>query len=431
MFVYFGFGQVRKTGKRPREAYAEAVATIPKRFKSSSEQSAVVSVFPVFNEIRASLYRHRSAQHIPVPDPFNIPEELRSTVRGKNVGPEDENYNERFLLYSGQDGKLLVFCCDTELLTLFNSEYVIGDGTFEMAPGSSYQLYTLHGFLHGEGQALVWALLPNKSKATYVELFTAIRQAFADRYQQLDTPPRRVFLTDFELATIYAIQEVFPNDTIKGCTFHFRQALMRRIGEIGLRTEYSTGQHSVKDWIRQIMGLTLLPVVFIPTAWNMLKKPPSVDDRDVISKMESFSAYFQSTWLEGSFPPSLWNHFDNTGPRTTNLAEGWHNSLNHSFGMPHPSARNFLHWLQGAQYEVQCRRIQLEAGRAAKLQSPIYRDLDEKIRQAKLQFGLRSGWIFVNLFPLPIMCATLETEISTYLKHVSYLIAGNALKELK
>ena len=89
--VYFGFSKVQKRGKCPREAYDEAIATIPKRFKSSSGQTAVVSVFPVFNEIRASLYHHCSAQHIPVPDPCNIPEKLRSTVRGKNVEPEDEH----------------------------------------------------------------------------------------------------------------------------------------------------------------------------------------------------------------------------------------------------------------------------------------------------------------------------------------------------
>jgi hypothetical protein len=137
---------VRRTGKRPREAYAAAVAAIPKRFKTSAEQTAVVSLFPAFNEIRGALYRHSAWQNIPVPDPLDIPEELRSTVRGKSVGPEDENFLERFLLYTGQDGKLLVFGADTELTTLFHSEYIIADGTFEMAPDSSYQLYTLHGF---------------------------------------------------------------------------------------------------------------------------------------------------------------------------------------------------------------------------------------------------------------------------------------------
>ena len=39
------------------------------------------------------------------------------------------------------------------------------------------QLYTIHGYYNGEGMALLWALLPNKSKATYIELFAALRAA--------------------------------------------------------------------------------------------------------------------------------------------------------------------------------------------------------------------------------------------------------------
>ena len=134
--------EVRRTGKRPREAYAEDIASIPKRFKSTAEQAAVISLFPTFTDIRSSLYRHRQAEHIPVPDPCDIPEELQTTVRGKSVGPDDENFREQFLLHAGQDGKLLVFCADSELQTLYNSEYVVCDGTFEMAPNSAYQLHT-------------------------------------------------------------------------------------------------------------------------------------------------------------------------------------------------------------------------------------------------------------------------------------------------
>jgi hypothetical protein len=416
---------VRQTGKRPREAYAAAVATIPKRFKTSAEQTAVVSLFPAFNEIRGSLYRHRSRQNIPVPDPCDIPEELRSTVRGKSVEPEDENFNEPFLLYSGQNGKLLVFGADTELTTLFHSEYIIADGTFEMAPDSSYQLYTLHGLLCGEGIPLVWALLPNKTRATYVEMFSAIQQAFLKRFSHLRPPSRRVFLTDFELAAIDAIKEVFPSDVTKGCTFHFRQALNRNIGIIGLSKEYASEDTMVRNWVTQIMGLTLLPAVFVSTAWNVLRHPPESAYPDVATKMQHFSQYFQNTWMEGSFPVTLWNHYDNTGPRTTNLAEGWHNGLNSTFGTPHPSASTFLNWLQGAQYLVQAREIQLNAGRPPKQQSPIYRDLDQRIHHAKLQFGLRSGWIFVNLFPF--QQTALETEICTYLKHAGFLIGGNTL----
>lgn len=411
---------VRVTGKRPREAYVDAVTSITKKFKSTAEQGAIIQDFPNFSEISRSLYRHRAAENIPVPNPCDIPAELRTTLRGKSVGPNDENFQERFLLYSGQNGQLLVFCADSELVKLYNSDYVVCDGTFEMSPNSSYQLYSMHGFYREEGMPLVWGLLPNKTKKTYVELFNSIRAAFVEKFG--NAGQKRLFLTDFETAAIEAIKEVFPSDTIKGCTFHYRQALMRRVTDLGLRPAYSSGPQQVQVWIRQIMGLTLLPEVFIPNAWMMLKQPPTLNDNDLMAKMNSFSNYFERTWISGSFSPSLWNHFSNTGPRTTNLAEGWHNSLNHSFGMPHPSARSFLNWLQKCQFHIQCRVIQLEAGRPAKQQTAKYRELNQRIAAAKLQFSLRSGSIFLNFYLHQNLWNALSYEIDLYLRYVSYLI---------
>jgi len=126
------------------------------------------------------------------------------------------------------------------------------------------------------------------------------------------------------------------------------------------------------------------------------------------------------------FGPSLWTHFDNVGPRTTNLAEGWHNSLKSRFGMPHPSMRNFLHWLQQCQYEVQCRALQLEAGRTPKPRSPTYVKLDVDIADAKAKYGLAIGRIFVNNFaPLSdITWTSFKIETMNYLNHASYLIVG-------
>ena len=323
----------------------------------------MIASYPTFPEIKRQLYRHRDATHIAVPDPFDIPDQLRTTLRGKSVDPDDTNYNERFLLYSGQNGRLLIFAADTELQTLYNSEYVVCDGTFEMAPNSSYQLYTMHAFVSEEGMPVVWALLPNKSKATYIEMFTAVQRALVEKHG--NNGQSRSFLVDFELAAIDAIGTVFPESRVKGCTFHFRQALMRHAADEGLRTAYvNQDPPEVRNWIREIMGMTLLPVVFIPHAWEYLRSPPFVDDGGLYSKMMAFSAYFDRTWMNGSFSTQLWSHYDNIGPRTTNLAEGWHNQLNHSFGMPHPSSRNFLHWLQKCQFEVQSREIQLAAGRA-------------------------------------------------------------------
>ena len=145
--------------------------------------------------------------------------------------------------------------------------------------------------------------------------------------------------------------------------------------------------------------------------------------------MLASSRYFENTWISGSFPVKLWCHFDNVGPRTTNLAEGWHNSLNHTFGMPHPSPRNFLSWLQKCQFAVQCREIQLEAGRPAKRQSSIYMDLDNRIASEKRKFGVNAGYIFYNMYtlcPQQDVWPVLSGTIATYLREMSYLIGEKA-----
>jgi len=126
------------------------VASVPNWFKDSDSQAEVLKVMPTFSDVQALLSRHRQHQCTPIPDPLNIPEALRTTLRGRELDDGDPNCNEQFLLYSGQEGRLLVFCARTELAVLDQSAYIVCDGTFEMCPNAAYQLYTLHGFCGGE-----------------------------------------------------------------------------------------------------------------------------------------------------------------------------------------------------------------------------------------------------------------------------------------
>lgn len=210
--------QVRATGKRPREAYTETLLSIAKKFRSSQEQEAVLKEFQSYNEVRSQLVRHRAVRCIPVPDPLCIPEALGTTLRGRSVSDDDVNRNEQFLLHEGQKGKLLVFCAMTELAIIHQSKYLICDGTFEMSPDTAYQIYTIHGMFKDEGLPLLWALLPNKSTATYTELFTAVRTALLSKFGSVGES--KTFLLDFEIAAVNSIQTVFPDSTVKGCSFH-------------------------------------------------------------------------------------------------------------------------------------------------------------------------------------------------------------------
>ena len=120
-----------------------------------------------------------------------------------------------------------MFCAATELAALHQTDYVVCDGTFEMAPNTAYQLYTIHGFVNGEALPLAWALLPNKSQTTYIELFSAIRSSLTNTFG--DVGNDKTFLVDFKLRAINALRQVFHESRIKGCLFHFRQALYRPI----------------------------------------------------------------------------------------------------------------------------------------------------------------------------------------------------------
>ena len=88
-----------------------------------------------------------------------------------------------------------------------------------MVPDTAYQLYSIHGFVAGEAMPLAWALLPNKSLATFTEMFSALRDAMISSFG--DTGGQRTFLTDFELAAIRSLNTVFPQATMKGSYFHF------------------------------------------------------------------------------------------------------------------------------------------------------------------------------------------------------------------
>ena len=171
------------------------------------------------------LSRHRTVRCTPVPDPLNIPDSLRVTLRGREALEGDINKDELFLLHTGHGGRLLVFCALTELTTLSQSEYLICHGTFEMAPDCSYQLYTVHVYLRGEGLPLLYAILPSKNTETYKEMMTALRSALIERVGDTDIGSVRYVLTDFALAAVKAVQEVFPETTVKGCTFHILSSL--------------------------------------------------------------------------------------------------------------------------------------------------------------------------------------------------------------
>ena len=216
---------------------------------------------------------------------------------------------------------------------------------------------------------------------------------------------------------------IFRDATTKGCSFHFRQAVLRRVQQEGLKSQYEDTENTViRAWIKRLMSMTMLPAFAVAYAWDWLQHPPCTGDSMTDAKLRALASYFARTWITGDFHQSLWTHYDHLGPRTTNHAEGFHRSLNSRFGLPHPSLRSFLNWLQHLQFEVQSRLIQLQAGRPPKSRRQCYIDNDARLWSAKQNYGTRLAQIFCYLFPHPQGWIEFRVATEGYLDHCGHML---------
>ncbi|KRZ65695.1 hypothetical protein T10_4175 [Trichinella papuae] len=69
----------------------------------------------------------------------------------------------------------------------------------------------------------------------------------------------QTIICDFETALIPAIQGYFLNTRVQGCYFHFCQAVLRKVGEMGLKTRYRHDEETRRK-IKMLLATAFLPV---------------------------------------------------------------------------------------------------------------------------------------------------------------------------
>ena len=151
---------------------------------------------------------------------INLPEEYQKTYSGQD-----------FILHAENDNKFMIFATLDNLRHLAAADTYYGDGTFNSCPSLFYQMYTIHANVHNKIVPLVYALLPDKKQSTYVQLFTILKEKAAQNNINLSPT---TMVTDFEGAAQNAVTAVF-NCQLKGCMFHFRQAVWKGAKKSGLQ----------------------------------------------------------------------------------------------------------------------------------------------------------------------------------------------------
>ena len=114
---------------------------------------------------------------------------------------------------------------------------------------------------------------------------------------------------------------------VKGCYFHYRQAVSRWIFGNGFKKSYYAND-AFKTWCRKIGCLALIPLEHVETGWQQLNANPPVD-----VDVRAIFKYFESTWLR-RFQPAMWNHHD--GPRSNNHLESYNAYIKRQIKQGHP-----------------------------------------------------------------------------------------------
>ena len=94
----------------------------------------------------------------------------------------------------------------------------------------------------------------------------------------------------------------FPTSTYQGCYYHFCQAIMRKIQEIGLQVQYKENKEQLKSFVRRTAALAFVPIHFVRLAWQGIKA-----DTPELPRIDEFVMYFETTWIAGTFHASEWN----------------------------------------------------------------------------------------------------------------------------
>ncbi|XP_034316249.2 uncharacterized protein [Magallana gigas] len=251
------------------------------------------------------------------------------------------------------------------------------DGTFYSSPGQFYQLYSIYGEINGRTYPLVFGLLPGKSEGIYQRFFRLLMN-YCGEINVVFQP--QIVMCDFEVAVRNVLQRVFPEATVKGCFFHFTQCIWKKTQSLGLATMYRNND-GVQKLVRRAASLPLVPINPVGDVWfNTLE-----DTEEVNVDITRFADYVTEQWIEGT-DVQFWNHFDNTGPRTNNILEGWHSKINKQLNAAHPNIYRLISLLQCIQANNEADIIQTSAGAKQRPQEVRYRRIDQRLTQLKNRF---------------------------------------------
>uniref|UniRef100_A0A8W8MYX2 MULE transposase domain-containing protein n=1 Tax=Magallana gigas TaxID=29159 RepID=A0A8W8MYX2_MAGGI len=280
------------------------------------------------------------------------------------------------------DQRHLIFATPFQRNLLRHSKRWFMDGTFKVVKDPfkrSGQLLSIHSFILQDGRRkqlpLAFVLMSRKTEEDYV----AVLQALVDRLEETSVEE---FMVDYEVGAWLAIRRVFPTVAIKGCIFHWTQAVWRHVQYLGLARAYKD-QQAVHNYIRQLLSLPFLPAQQIPETFHHLR------GRATTPQLRDLVDYIDRQWFRHRvFRVQDWSVFRRT-VRTNNDVEGWHNRLN---TMARHGGVPFYKLVLQLRQEAEVVDVAVRSADLERESNRVYTALEKRIQKAWDEY-MEGAWI--------------------------------------
>ena len=129
--------------------------------------------------------------------------------------------------------------------------------------------------------------------------------------------PKKI-LIDFESAALGAFSAGYPEASVTGCYFHLNQSVLRKVNELGMKTDYENDD-ALRGSVRCLSALAHVPVGNVNEAFDLLAE--SMPEHD---KMNELLSYFEHTYIRGR---RLRGRYSNYGAATFQSHSGTNTNL--------------------------------------------------------------------------------------------------------
>ena len=219
----------------------------------------------------------------------------------------------------------------------------MGDGTFEFVPAMFKQMYSIHAMIGGVVFPVAFVFMEEKTTQAYEIVFTRMKE---------NGVTFKTVMCDYEKGSRAAIRNVYgPTVQIKGCWFHYTQAIMKRVKKIGLQSAYANVP-TVNKAVRRLFALPFLAPWEVEEAFVLIERDVAgFAEESVERKMEALFDYFRRTWLV-KYGAEEWNQSLDVTFRSNNWAEAFHSSFARRFARCHPNIRVAIEALRRVENNV-------------------------------------------------------------------------------